>query len=593
MKQIHQVLARKYRPRDFTQLAGQDHVTRPLINALTNHRLHHAYLFTGTRGVGKTTIARILAKCFNCETGVTAKPCGECDACVSIDRGNYADLIEVDAASRTKVEDTRDLLDNVQYLPTKARYKIYIIDEVHALSGHSFNALLKTLEEPPEHVKFLLATTDPKKLPITVLSRCLQFHLKNMSPAMIAEYLQRIVQEEKITSEPEALYKIARAANGSMRDALSILDQAIAFGSMDEKFCIATNDVNHMLGDIEQVHLDNILRALIANDGKQLLQVVAHLAEHAADFTNVLNELIARLHRIAVLQIIPDSPVETRYSVSHTAPVETCYSASHTAYNASQTYSSEETASLEFSQQISKADVHLYHQIALLGRRDLPLFPDARMGLEMTLLRMLAFRPVTTVEAPYRASQALPPNAVNTHSVEAAPSVQNKTTETSHNKAVEMPVAQSKTVETPYSASLQSEIIERDHQSPPNLTNIIWSELLPKLHLSGMVHALATNCILKNNSHNSLELILDPVHSALLNKNLQARLNDALNQHFNGALKLSINIGKLTTSTPAMQQEKLMNDKQLAATKKIENDTTVKKIIDTFGATIDKIMIND
>ncbi|MGD9108560.1 MAG: DNA polymerase III subunit gamma/tau [Gammaproteobacteria bacterium] len=357
----HQVLARKYRPSSFETLVGQEHVVRALVNALDKSRLHHAYLFTGTRGVGKTTIARIIAKCLNCETGVSSNPCGKCDACQAIDTGNFVDLIEVDAASRTKVEDTRDLLDNVQYLPARGRYKIYIIDEVHMLSGHSFNALLKTLEEPPAHVKFLLATTDPQKLPVTVLSRCLQFHLKNLSPEKIADYLQFVLDQENVAYEQEALHSIARAANGSMRDALSLLDQAIAFSQSN----ITVIDINAMLGTVDQNYIQKILHALAEKNAKKLLDIVNQLTELATDFGNVLEELISFLHKIAIAQAIPE--------IATPEITELC-------------------------QLFTKEDIQLYYQIALIGRRDLSLAADAKSGFEMILLRMLAFCPASLVK---------------------------------------------------------------------------------------------------------------------------------------------------------------------------------------------------
>jgi DNA polymerase-3 subunit gamma/tau len=355
----HQVLARKYRPSSFDTLVGQEHVVRTLINALDKQRLHHAYLFTGTRGVGKTTIARIIAKCLNCEKGISSKPCGKCEACVAIDNGNFVDLIEVDAASRTKVEDTRDLLDNVQYLPASGRFKIYIIDEVHMLSGHSFNALLKTLEEPPTHVKFLLATTDPQKLPVTVLSRCLQFNLKNLAQEKIAEYLHFVLEQEKIKHEEQALQSLARAADGSMRDALSLLDQAIAFGQ--EK--VTTIDVNAMLGTIDQSYIEKLLRALAEKNSAMLLDIVNQLSEHAADFGNVLEEIISSLHKIAIAQIVPDVTTDPIIK--------------------------------DFCESFTKEDIQLYYQIALLGRRDLALINDTKNGFEMILLRMLTFCPAS------------------------------------------------------------------------------------------------------------------------------------------------------------------------------------------------------
>jgi len=369
----HQVLARKYRPSSFETLVGQEHVVRALVNALDKQRLHHAYLFTGTRGVGKTTIARIIAKCLNCEKGVSSKPCGKCAACQAIDNGNFIDLIEVDAASRTKVEDTRDLLDNVQYLPATGRYKIYIIDEVHMLSGHSFNALLKTLEEPPAHVKFLLATTDPQKLPVTVLSRCLQFNLKNLAQEKIAEYLHFVLEQEKIEHEKQALQSLARAANGSMRDALSLLDQAIAFSQ--EK--VTAIDVNTMLGTIDQSHIEKLLRALAEKNPAMSLDIVNQLSEHAADFGNVLEELITSLHKIAIAQIVPDVTTDPIIK--------------------------------EFCELFSKEDIQLYYQIALLGRRDLALIADTKNGFEMILLRMLTFCPASLAQKKTNMDPAVKP----------------------------------------------------------------------------------------------------------------------------------------------------------------------------------------
>lgn len=353
----YQVFARKWRPQNFKQLVGQTHVMKALVHALEAQRLHHAYLFTGTRGVGKTTIARILAKCLSCETGITAEPCGTCAACKGIAAGHYLDLIEVDAASRTKVEDTRELLDNVQYAPTQGRFKIYIIDEVHMLSTSSFNALLKTLEEPPEHVKFLLATTDPQKLPVTVLSRCLQFNLKRMPVDMIVGHLQTIVDDENIEYNQAALKGLARAADGSMRDALSLLDQAIAYGDG----ALKETDVQHMLGGASHERLYQLLKAIAADDGKQVLAIVEEMAGQTPDFEMISDELISLLHQISVVQIVPDPHQD-------------------------------EAAIVELAALLTPEDVQLYYQMALKGRADLPYSPDPRSGFEMLLLRMLAFR---------------------------------------------------------------------------------------------------------------------------------------------------------------------------------------------------------
>src|SRR5271169_1916197 len=362
------VLARKWRPKRFAEMVGQEHVLRALSNALDTGKIHHAFLFSGTRGVGKTTVARILAKSLNCETGVGSNPCGVCAACREIDEGRFVDLIEVDAASRTKVDDTRELLDNVQYAPSRGRYKVYLIDEVHMLSNHSFNALLKTLEEPPPHVKFLLATTDPQKLPVTVLSRCLQFSLKRLSAAMIGERLKFIASAENLQFEPAAVALLARAAEGSMRDALSLLDQLIAFGGG----AVNEADARSMLGTIDRGHVARLIEALARGDGAGLLAEVRDLDRDAPDYDRALVELATLLQRIAIVQIVPAAAAEGE------------------EFDA--------VLLARLAQAISSEDVQLYYQIALGGRRDLNMAPEPRIGFEMTLLRMLAFRPDTAVQ---------------------------------------------------------------------------------------------------------------------------------------------------------------------------------------------------
>jgi len=365
----YQVLARKWRPRSFREMVGQTHVLKALINALDSQRLHHAYLFTGTRGVGKTTIARILAKCLNCEAGISSTPCGQCSVCREIDEGRFVDLIEVDAASRTKVEDTRELLDNVQYAPSRGRYKVYLIDEVHMLSSHSFNALLKTLEEPPPHVKFLLATTDPQKLPVTILSRCLQFSLKNMPPERVVEHLSHVLGAEKVPFEEDALWLLGRAADGSMRDALSLTDQAIAFGEGK----VLAADVRAMLGTLDHGQVYGVLQALLEGDARALLEAVRQLAEQGPDWNGVLAELLNVLHRVAIAQALPEAVDNGQ---------------------------GDRERVLALAQVLPAEDVQFYYQMGLIGRRDLPLAPDPRSGFEMVLLRMLAFRPADTDEAP-------------------------------------------------------------------------------------------------------------------------------------------------------------------------------------------------
>jgi DNA polymerase-3 subunit gamma/tau len=365
----YQVLARKWRPRSFREMVGQTHVLKALINALDSQRLHHAYLFTGTRGVGKTTIARIIAKCLNCETGITSTPCGTCSVCQEIDEGRFVDLIEIDAASRTKVEDTRELLDNVQYAPSRGRFKVYLIDEVHMLSSHSFNALLKTLEEPPPYVKFILATTDPQKLPATILSRCLQFSLKNMTPERVVEHLTHVLGVENVPFEDDALWLLGRAADGSMRDAMSLTDQAIAFGEGK----VMAADVRAMLGTLDHGQVFDVLTALLEGDARGVLEAVRHLAEQGPDWNGVLSEILNVLHRVAIAQAMPEG-VDNGHG--------------------------DRDRVLALAQALPAEDVQFYYQMGLIGRRDLPLAPEPRGGFEMVLLRMLAFRPADAVDAP-------------------------------------------------------------------------------------------------------------------------------------------------------------------------------------------------
>ncbi|MEO9525160.1 DNA polymerase III subunit gamma/tau [Marinobacter alexandrii] len=380
----YQVLARKWRPRTFEDMVGQEHVLQALIHALESQRLHHAYLFTGTRGVGKTTIGRLLARCLNCETGITPRPCGECSSCTEIQEGRFVDLIEIDAASRTGVDDMRELTDNVQYAPTRGRYKVYLIDEVHMLTNQSFNAFLKTLEEPPEHVKFLLATTDPQKLPVTVLSRCLQFNLKRMTPEHIAGHLKHVLGEEQIPFEDPALWLLARAADGSMRDALSLTDQAIAFGNQK----LAASDVSNMLGTIDQRDIERLVRALVESDGPGLLSEISRISDFAPDYGNILADLLSLFHRVTMEQVVPGSADN---ALGDAAEVQA------------------------LARQLSAEDAQLFYQAALIGRKDLTITPDARMGFEMTLLRMLAFRPGADRREPPAVSSSTPTGSPESH----------------------------------------------------------------------------------------------------------------------------------------------------------------------------------
>jgi DNA polymerase-3 subunit gamma/tau len=413
----YQVLARKWRPRSFREMVGQTHVLRALINALDSQRLHHAYLFTGTRGVGKTTIARIIAKCLNCETGVSSTPCGVCSVCKEIDEGRFIDLIEVDAASRTKVEDTRELLDNVQYAPSRGRFKVYLIDEVHMLSSHSFNALLKTLEEPPPHVKFLLATTEPQKLPVTILSRCLQFSLKNMPPERVVEHLIHVLEVEQVPFEADALWLLGRAADGSMRDAMSLTDQAIAFGEGK----VLAADVRAMLGTLDHGQVYGLLQALLEGDARGLIEAVRHLAEQGPDWSGVLAEILNVLHRVAIAQALPEAVDNGQ---------------------------GDRDRVLALAQALPAEDVQFYYQMGLIGRRDLPLAPEPRGGFEMVLLRMLAFRPAGVREAPQvplkplgigQATADAPYQMVATTTTSAAPAPLSSTASTSAASAGSVP----------------------------------------------------------------------------------------------------------------------------------------------------------
>jgi DNA polymerase-3 subunit gamma/tau len=533
----YQVLARKWRPRDFTELVGQEHVQRALINALDNDRLHHAYLFTGTRGVGKTTIARILAKSLNCETGVTSTPCGKCSACEEINSGRFVDLLEVDAASRTKVEDTRELLENVQYAPTRGRYKVYLIDEVHMLSGHSFNALLKTLEEPPPHVKFLLATTDPQKLPVTILSRCLQFNLKSLSVPQITGQLEKILQEESIQAENGAVRQIAFAANGSMRDALSLLDQAIAFSGGD----LLESEVRSMLGTIDRDVVYRLLDALAAGDAARVLAEILAADEYAPDYAALLADTVSVLQRIALAQALPDAIDDT--------------------------YGDRESV-LALAARLPAEDVQLYYQIALIGRRDLPLSPEPRGGFEMVLLRMLAFRPVEVAGSGVPATGAVavaPPPAARPPTGGDRPDAQ--------------PAA---------AVTTAPAISPATHPAPPASGDAgAWAGIVAALPVKGVVREMALNCAFHGIQDDVISLSMDPAHKHLLSPARARQLEQALAAHYQRPVQLKVaNEEPLAHETPALKRTREQDERQQQAVASIENDANIKAITDAFGGAV-------
>jgi DNA polymerase-3 subunit gamma/tau len=533
----YQVLARKWRPRNFTELVGQQHVVQPLVNALDHGRLHHAFLFTGTRGVGKTTIARILAKSLNCETGVTSQPCGQCSACKEVDEGRFVDLIEVDAASRTKVDDTRELLDNVQYAPSRGRYKVYLIDEVHMLSGHSFNALLKTLEEPPPHVKFLLATTDPQKLPVTVLSRCLQFNLKRLPVEQIAAQIQKILDAEGNAHDAGSIKLLARAADGSMRDGLSLLDQAIAYGGGQ----VNEPEVRAMLGTIDQNFIEQLLQGLETGDVGALLKAVTEATEFGLDYEALLKELLLTLHRIALAQANPALAGEEGESI------------------------------LAHAHAISPQDVQLYYQIGVTGSRDLPFAPDPRSGLEMILLRMVAFRPVEAGEV-----RTAVPTAAASPTRTATTATAPRTPPPVAAKPAPIPVV------TPAAAT-----VAQNRGAPAAK----WSEVVTQLGLAGLVRELASNTTLESSDNGAMVLVLEELHGKLLNKEREAELKQALEKYYGNSVRLTLRIGRPAVETPAKEKTRLQDEKQQAAVQAIADDPNVRALQEKFNARVNPASI--
>ncbi len=537
----YQVLARKYRPRSFDTLVGQAHVVQALKNALDQKRLHHAYLFTGTRGVGKTTLARILAKALNCENGISSSPCGTCSACTEIDQGRYVDLIEVDAASNTQVDNMRDLLDNAQYAPTQGQFKIYIIDEVHMLSKSAFNAMLKTLEEPPEHVKFILATTDPQKVPVTVLSRCLQFNLKQMPSASISEYMEKILKEEAINYEINAIYLIAKAANGSMRDALSILDQGIAYcgGTIEE----AT--IKKMLGAIDQSYLFNLIQAVIDQDGQRVIEIAKHMDERNLSFEAALNDLANLIQIISVTQAIPES-LEVSYL--------------------------DRDQVITLSKKISAEQLQLLYQITILGRRDLYLAPDEYAGFTMTLLRILSFVPQDAVitKNPAIAKNDVARSATKMESAAISKDVSSETFEIK--KKIEV------------TQEIDEDISDKEISKEAVPFNGNWRELVDQLKL-GLVKALAQQSELVSFKNNEIILSIADEHKHLLNEAYQKKLELSLSEHFSQRIKLVI-LQKGANNSPLKQKQEerstLMKDTENA----ILQDQFVKSLLTEFNAEI-------
>lgn len=579
----YEALARRWRPRRFEDMLGQEHVLRALSNALDQDRLHHAYLFTGTRGVGKTTIARIFAKSLNCEKGVSSTPCGECSACKQVDDGRFLDLIEVDAASRTGVDDTRELLDNVAYAPSSGRYKVYLIDEVHMFSKSSFNALLKTLEEPPPHVKFLLATTDPQKLPITVLSRCLQFNLKEMPDQLLRPYLSKLLDNEKVTYEEQAVAHVAQAADGSVRDALSLLDQAIAYGQGE----IKSAEVEAMLGRFSPSRLYDVLDSVAADKPEQVFKQVEELAAYVPDYSYVLGELLSLLHQIATVQTIGGLQQGNVH---------------------------DEKRLQEFAKAIAPQDIQLWYQIGITGRRDMPYAPNQRQALEMILIRMLAFKPfiegVPVAPSTNTTGQAASFGAATAVSPAGAPpasgELQGRATrqESVAKKAaapasVVQPSASSTAPRTdvpgsvptqpPVEAPAESTEDEQSQLPPAKLKwkPEQWRQILSEIEVSGMPLQLGRNCIIHSVSKDEVHLHLDPEYETLGSPRSRERLREKMSLYAQGEVQLKVTIPEKTPQgTPAMLDKQAEEDKLNEARNSIADDPVVAEIVAKFDAEV-------
>ena len=602
----YQVLARKWRPKSFSEMAGQEHVLQALINALDNDRLHHAYLFTGTRGVGKTTIGRILSKCLNCEVGISSVPCGECTSCNEIDSGRFIDLIEVDAASRTGVDDMRDLLDNVQYAPSRGRFKIYLIDEVHMLSKSSFAALLKTLEEPPAHVKFLFATTDPQKLPSTVLSRCLQFNLKNLSAERITEHLKFVLGEEQVPFEEAGLWCLGRAADGSMRDALSLTDQAVGHGGGS----ISEADVTAMLGSIERRYVVDVCQALASQSGPDLLAAIGQMAEQSPDYDAALGEVLSLWHQIAILQTVPEA---LDPSISHY----------------------KELANL--SESVSREDVQLFYQICLLGRKDLPLAPEQRSGFEMVMLRAMAFRPATNGR-PVNGN-LLPPEvepsgkksdqASPAESEDAVVSIISSLVATDGaNRPVENEHELTGTIEP--EPQLVAEIeAETETEDQPNDELIVegvdkaeknnikvqapahiepgakdigpivrvslnefspsnWIEVRSHLDIGASLGEIASHCLFTERDQDALVFVIDNQENSLYDSSHQESLGIALSDYFDHPVNVVISSGMAEQETPRAASMRNTAERHSAAVDRLNSDTAVVQFKQLFDGSLDE-----
>ncbi len=593
----YQVLARKWRPKSFSEMAGQEHVLQALINALDNDRLHHAYLFTGTRGVGKTTIGRILSKCLNCEKGVSSVPCGECSSCTEIDAGRFIDLIEVDAASRTGVDDMRDLLDNVQYAPSRGRFKIYLIDEIHMLSKSSFAALLKTLEEPPPHVKFLFATTDPQKLPITVLSRCLQFNLKNLSAERITEHLKYVLGEEKVPFEEAGLWSLGRAADGSMRDALSLTDQAVGHGGGS----ITESDVISMLGTIERHFVVDICIAMASQSGEKLLSSVGQMAEHSPDYDAALGDVLSIWHQVAILQTVPEA---LDRGVSHF----------------------DELANL--AETVSREDVQLFYQICLLGRKDLPLAPEQRAGFEMVMLRAMAFRPAVNgrpvplkspppeVEQSAKKSEPAPTADVSDHSaglaiegpnesLDADAAVEeNKLKETLEaldidllNEAPAVEITNDDKVKllsdnvTELNTNVSADSKAFEVVNKVSLNEFLpshWIEVRRQLKIGASLGEIASHCLFTARVDDVLQFIIDDQENSLFDASHQESLGVALSDYFDHPLTVSINSGVAKDETPRAANIRENNERKAAAVERLNADPSVMQFKQLFNGGLDE-----